>query len=108
MSPSPASPVLVTVNCTSPVVTHSPSTTTLDLSQVSVGVVVGVWVGVIVGVSVLVGVNVGVLLGLKEHDPVEDRVTEDKNSVRYVTVMVAYPAPSIYKLPPAAKFTGPL
>lgn len=38
---------------------------------------------------------VGVAVGLREHDPVTFKVTEDKNEVLYVTVIVALPAPLI-------------
>ena len=51
----------------------------------------GVWVGVSVGSGVLLGVAVG----RREHDPTTLKVTEERNDVLYVTVMVAYPAPTI-------------
>ena len=51
------------------------------------GVFVGVLVGVFVGV--LAGVLVGVLVGRNKHEPTVLNVTEDRNEVLYVTVMVA-------------------
>ena len=44
-------------------------------------------VGVFVGV--LAGVLVGVLVGRNKHEPTVLNVTEDRNEVLYVTVMVA-------------------
>lgn len=39
------------------------------------------------------GVSVGVAVGRREQEPVTLRVTDERNEVRYVTVMVALPAP---------------
>jgi hypothetical protein len=44
-------------------------------------------------VAVAVDVLVGVAVGLREHEPVTLKVTDDKNEVLYVTVIVALPAP---------------
>ena len=52
-------------------------------------------VGVLVGVDVGVDVWVGVAVGLSTQEPVTLKVTEDKNEVLYVTVIVALPAPFI-------------
>lgn len=57
----------------------------------SEGGVTGVLVGVLVGSAVLVGVAVG----RREQEPTTLNVTEERNEVLYVTVMVAYPAPMI-------------
>lgn len=45
--------------------------------------------------AVAVDVLVGVAVGLREHEPVTFNVTEDRNEVLYVTVIVALPAPLI-------------
>ena len=78
ISPSPASPVFLTIKLALPKAVQMPLTSRLDLSQTLVAV--GVMVGVLVGV--FVGVFVGVLVGCREHEPVTLNVTDDKNDVR--------------------------
>lgn len=82
ISPSPASPVLVTVKDALPRARHCPLISRLERSQtsVAVGVMVGVLVGVNVGVKV--GVFVGVLVGRWEQNPVTLRLTKDRKLVR--------------------------
>lgn len=79
MSPSPASPVFLTVKLALPRAVQMPLTSRLDLSQTSVAV--GVMVGVLVGVLVCVAVGVGVS-GRLEHEPVVLKVTDDRKLVR--------------------------
>ena len=55
-----------------------------------------------------VAVLVGVAVGLREHEPVTLNVTEDRNEVLYVTVMVALPAPLIVTEALGRISTGPV
>ena len=66
----------------------------------------GVLVAVLVGV--LVGVFVGVLVGRTRHEPTVLNFTEERKDVRYVTVMVALPAPFMETRPPGSRSMGPL
>ena len=100
VGPVMAEPPLVMVKSTCPVLLlQTPLTLILDLSHSGVAVNVGVKVGVTVAVfvavkvavkvAVVVAVLVGVFSGRREQEPTTLKVTEDKNEVRYVTVMVA-------------------
>ena len=58
--------------------------------------------------TVAVAVLVGVAVGLREHEPVTFNVTEERNEVRYVTRMVALPAPRTVTDAPGRISTGPV
>ena len=51
---------------------------------------------------------VGVAVGLREHEPVTLNVTDDRNEVLYVTVMVALPAPLTVTEAFGRRSTGPV
>lgn len=91
-----APPLLVTMKAavSEPMPVHAPLT---DNDGGGTGVLVGVLVGdgvkVGVGVFVAAGVLVGVEVGRTVHEPDTFNSTEDRTAVRYVTFMVAYPAP---------------
>jgi len=67
-----------------------------------VAVLVGVFEGVLVWVAVGVGVS-----GRLEQEPVVLKVTDERKVVRYVTFIVAKPAPLIDVLSPGARSTLP-
>lgn len=57
--------------------------------------------------GVLVGVLVGVFVGRNKHEPTVLNVTEDRNDVLYVTVMVAYPTPFKERVSPGCRLIVP-